>query len=162
MTLAAHAQSLIGYHQWANEKILEQASRLGDDDLGRDLPVTHTSIRAVLVHMLGTMTFWHANWTHTERREPDVSTHALLVEAYAAAHTDLRAFAERLTDADWARSEPWWQQATGHSEELPLGDTIVQVVNHGTQHRSEIAVMLTELGCSPGDLDYLNYAFRKR
>ena len=162
MTLASHAQSLIGFHQWANEKILEQAARLSDDDLSRDLPVTHTSIRAVLVHMLGTMTFWHANWTHTERRQPDVSTRERLVEAYASAHADLRAFAARLTDDDWERSEPWWRQATGRAEELPLGDTIVQVVNHGTQHRSEIAVMLTELGCSPGDLDYLNYAFRKR
>lgn len=41
----------------------------------------------------------------------------------------------------------------GESTTLPLGHTMLQVVNHGTQHRSEVALLLTELGHSPGDLD---------
>jgi uncharacterized damage-inducible protein DinB len=34
---------------------------------------------------------------------------------------------------------------------------MVHVANHGTQHRSEVAAMLTAFGRSPGDLDALYF-----
>ena len=39
----------------------------------------------------------------------------------------------------------------------PLWQQLMHQVNHATQHRSEVALRLTELGQSPGDIDYLFY-----
>lgn len=41
----------------------------------------------------------------------------------------------------------------GAVREVPLWLSMFHVANHGTQHRSEVAVMLTVLGHSPGDLE---------
>jgi uncharacterized damage-inducible protein DinB len=38
---------------------------------------------------------------------------------------------------------------------MPLDQTIVHVVNHGTAHRAETGLLLERLGRSPGDLDYV-------
>ena len=45
----------------------------------------------------------------------------------------------------------------GEAWSYPLWQQWVHQVNHATQHRIEVAVMLTEFGVSPGDLDFLVY-----
>ena len=42
----------------------------------------------------------------------------------------------------------------GIQRERILWHCLFHVVNHGTQHRSEAAAMLTDFGCSPGDVDF--------
>ena len=41
---------------------------------------------------------------------------------------------------------------------VPYWQALTHVVNHGTQHRSESAVLLTGAGKSPRDLDMIDYA----
>lgn len=101
--------------------------------------------------MPGTQRWWYAKWMDGAFDDLIPATLADARAAYAVSHDDLRSLAESLTDEALARSERWW----GTEHEPSVGDLIVQVVNHGTQHRSEIAIVLTLHGCSPGDLDYL-------
>jgi uncharacterized damage-inducible protein DinB len=45
--------------------------------------------------------------------------------------------------------------------DLPLWQLLAHIANHGTQHRSEAAEMLTQIGRSPGDLDLMQYLLAK-
>ena len=43
-------------------------------------------------------------------------------------------------------------------EDIPMWQLLAHVINHGTQHRSEAAALLTAEGRSPGDLDMVFFA----
>jgi len=46
---------------------------------------------------------------------------------------------------------------SGKEYEKILWQILLQLINHGTHHRSEIATKLTELGNSAGDFDFIIY-----
>lgn len=154
MTGADRARDDVGYITWADSRVLHAALKLEDRQWAE--------VREQFVHMLGTQLWWHGRWTTGEFVEPDIdlpSPRAAL-EAYEHSHAALQNFVGELDDAACERREPWWK-AYGYVNDLPLADIITQVGYHGTQHRSEIAEVLTKHGASPGDLDYLNYALAR-
>ncbi len=42
------------------------------------------------------------------------------------------------------------------------GDVMLHLLNHGTEHRGDLAHFLTDHDLSPGDLDYLDWLTRER
>jgi uncharacterized damage-inducible protein DinB len=79
-----------------------------------------------------------------------------LADRWAEEQDALRAFIDALTDADLQKTVSY-QNTKGRSFQNTLWHILAHIINHGTQHRSEAAMLLTELGCSPGDLDMILY-----
>lgn len=157
MSFAEHARTLFSFNEWANERILAAAAKCTDEQFAQ--------VRDNLAHALGTHVWWCALWMGVPNAVANergraagtgLDTADKMWAAYARAHDDIRGFAMSIEDADWHRAKKWW--APYYDSELPLGGTITQVINHGTQHRSEIAIVVSLHGHSPGDLDYLNFA----
>jgi uncharacterized damage-inducible protein DinB len=67
----------------------------------------------------------------------------------------MRSYLAGRTDADLTRPLAVVNTRGVVQPPLPLGQMMLHLVNHGTQHRSEAAAMLTALGRSPGDLDLI-------
>jgi uncharacterized damage-inducible protein DinB len=157
---------LLGYNVWATDSILDHAAELAPaqytaavtPNAGRD------SLRSILVHTLDTEIAWRQALqkiplTPDLRDEdfPDVPT---LKRAWAAERENWYAFCRGLDSA--ALNAPYtYQFENGPVRTRLVWQTIMHVINHGTQHRSEAAQLLTAYGQSPGDLDF-NYYLHKR
>jgi uncharacterized damage-inducible protein DinB len=50
-----------------------------------------------------------------------------------------------------------YRTTRGIPHQNTLWHLLLHLANHGTQHRSEAAVLLTDYGHSPGDLDLIVY-----
>ena len=74
-------------------------------------------------------------------------------ERWREEETAMRAYLAGLRDEDM-ENPVRYKVGDGPKRDRILWHCLLHVVNHGTQHRSEAAALLTEYGYSPGDLDF--------
>lgn len=119
------------------------------------------SIRATLVHLLRSEAGYLARWKGEQRdhsiNEDNLPTLAALSERWSVEQTKMQAFLAQLTDMDLQREVRQVSPQSGREYVNPLWALMAQCINHGTQHRSEVALTITQLGHSPGDLDLIVY-----
>lgn len=141
--------SLLRYTQWGHDRILEalQAADGGPD-------------RAVELfgHLLRAQDVWYGRVAGTEHAELDLwKTESLSACADRLADSTRRWQAlldERADDLDQPVS---YTNSSGTAFETPLRDILLHVVNHGTHHRAQIALLLREADIAPPATDYIFY-----
>lgn len=149
---------LYQYNQWANAKILDAAANVTQEQYLAPASFPHGGLRGTLVHALSAEWIWRMRWegtSPTSSLKPDeFPTLASLRTRWAIEEWKLMTFVERLSD-EQLNSTFDYKNTSGKSFTRVLWHTMAHVVNHGTQHRSEAAALLTDFGCSPGDIDLL-------
>lgn len=155
-------RTLYRYNAWANARIVETAARLRPEQLSA--PAGAASVRETLVHIMSAQWIWLARWNGTShpamldtRQFPDLES---IRARWDQIERDTQRFVTGLTDGDLARVVEY-RNTRGERWAYPLWQQVVHQVNHGTQHRSEVAQVLTGLGDSPGDLDLLVFIDRQ-
>jgi len=86
----------------------------------------------------------------------DFPTFESLRARWAEEEKLLMAFVEGLTD-ERLNERFGYTSTEGRSHERILWQTMAHLINHGTQHKTETAAMLTNFGHSPGDIDLIWY-----
>lgn len=149
---------LFRYHNWANTRVLEQAAQVSATDYTAPAPVPHGSLRGTLVHALAAEVIWRqrclGDSPTTLLNEADLPTCAALAARWAQEAQALHQFIAGLSDADLSRTIDY-QTTKGAPKSNVLWHLLAHLLNHGTQHRAEAALLLTGYGYSPGDLDLI-------
>ena len=154
-----HYQTLYEYNRWANLRVLEFVSELSEQAL-TEARFSYPSIQAILAHMVGAETSWFARCRgESGLPAPDagaLSTLAAIKTRWDEVYEEERAYLGGLTESDLNRTLTY-RNSRGQELTDPVGLLLVHVANHATQHRSEVALNLTALGHSPGNLDVIVY-----
>ena len=148
---------LFRHNAWANERLFDACEGLSDAQLDATVAGTFGSIRDTLAHIVGAQERIAAALAETEpvnvirERDPFPGVAALrdadrtsgdaLVELAARAETG-------------ATVTTTWR---GEEYTLPVWLLLVQAINHATEHRTQVAAILTQQGIEPPGMDGWTY-----
>ena len=155
---------LLDYSRWANQKLSETAALVSAEQFKAPMPATSGSLRGIMVHILVAHRVWLSRCR--DRRMPNPLPAQAEFPDYASVHQSLRAeesawhtYLTGLPEAG-VQCSISYQISRGELFSNPVWQIVAHLVNHTTQHRSEAAEVLTQMGCSPGDLDLIWYLRR--
>lgn len=137
-----------------NDRLLEACRGLTPEQLGATAVGTYGSIGATLVHTANAQAGYSARLLDVERpeslSEDDFPGFDALSERFALGNARLE---EAAAKGDQAREV----RVTGDDPPgvwmMPVSLYLLQAVNHGTEHRSQVATILTTLGIEPPEMD---------
>lgn len=155
---------LYQYNQWAAAKIFNAATHLTQDQYLAPASFPHGGLRGTLVHALFAAWIWRKRWegtSPTERLKPeDFPTFESLHARWLEEEKALMSFLDNLTDESLEAAFRY-KNTQGQPFERVLWQAMAHVINHGTQHLTEAAAILTDLGHSPGDIDMILFLIER-
>ena len=149
-------RGLFAYDRWATRQVLSALDGVDESLWGATGVVGERGLGSILVHMLGAHQRWRTGIADEGEEEdctiprpereplPDPAT---MVAWWETEFVEMDGFLGGLTDGFVAyvhNGIAVWQMLT-------------HLMNHGTQHRSEAALLLTQAGRAPGELDLIVY-----
>lgn len=157
-------RQLFDYNDWANQRSLEGATQLSEEQFTKPLGSSFPSVRDTLVHICS------AEWVWLERCQgrtpaafPDVShiqTISALRDHWAPQAEQLRTFVWDLGLTDLDRVMEYKTFNFGVYKN-PVWQSLQHLANHGTYHRGQITTLLRQLGAKPVLTDLMHF-YRER
>jgi uncharacterized damage-inducible protein DinB len=164
---------LFDYNSWANRHLLDSAENLTPEQLHAPDDGGYGGLHETLVHTMDTEWGWlnvmrqgdarEMDWDALELKPADFPDVAAIRTRWLEVDAALQSFVKDLA-AEGEQSPDRIVMWLGENDALrqrPVWQILVHVFNHGTQHRSEIAAMLTRAGNSPGEMDVTRYLTKR-
>jgi len=157
----ADIRTLIDYHYWARDRVLQAAAPLAPDAFTRDLGSSFKSVRDTLTHTYSAEWAWCERWNgrsptaHVSADSvPDVGT---LRTRWSALEAEVRAVVTRKA-ADGLDGIVEYKMLNGEPRASVFWQMVQHVVNHASYHRGQATTMIRQLGGAPPEsMDLITY-----
>lgn len=154
-------QTLIDYHYWARDRLLQAVETLTPEQYNKDLGSSFKSVRDTLTHIYAAEWAWHLRWmgeSPTALLPSDrFANLAALRSAWAELEEKMRAFVNGLPEQGVSRVIEY-KLLSGDAGASPIWQMVQHVVNHASYHRGQITTMLRQLGVKPAkSMDMIAY-----
>jgi uncharacterized damage-inducible protein DinB len=149
----------LDYTIWASTRVLDAAAQLTPDELSRDFGTADRSVIGTLVHLFGADRIWLMRVRHEDpgvRPSSEYFELSVLRQAWAGVHRGWCEWAAAIGTDDIAAMLSY-RDLRGNPWQTPVWQVVLQVVNHGTHHRGQVAGFLRSLGYVPPPLDLITY-----
>lgn len=157
MSVQEHFAFQFAYHWGTNHRLVDLAAELNPADYSRSPDAGGRSIHDLFFHILATDAGWRGALQTGVRPAPIPATAfpdlASLRKGLADEERAWDAFLRSMDD-EVIESEASLE-SRGRSMRLPRWRVLQHLILHGMQHHTELAQLLTVLGNSPGDLDFI-------
>jgi uncharacterized damage-inducible protein DinB len=145
-------QTLLDYHYWARDRLLEALAALTPEQFTRDMGSSFRSIRDTAAHTYSAEWAWYSRWTGTSPEAllpadqfPDIVS---LRTAWIAQERKTRAFLDSLGEDGISRVIDY-RMLNGTPGSSVFSHMLQHLVNHASYHRGQITTMLRQMGAQP-------------
>jgi len=156
---------LFDYTEWANGLAMDAAAKLANEDLRRDVNISHRSIFGTLLHMAGAEWIWLERWNGRSPAKAEAwsmwttescADLATLNQRWQGLVDQRARYVSELDEQRLAAELPF-KLLSGDPSSMRLVDQMRHVANHATMHRGQIVGMIRQLGIDPPSTDLLFY-----
>ncbi len=148
----AHVQTLLDYHYWARDVILDAVTELPRDKFLAPVDSSFKSLRDTVAHIYAADVVWYTRWMGgapsgliAYDQFPDATS---IRTAWKDLETEVRQFVANLGEAGVNQLFDY-TLLSGAPDTAPFWQMLVHVVNHGSYHRGQVTTLLRQLGAAP-------------
>ena len=155
---------LFAYNQWAWDRVFPQVEQLSAEDYFVDRGSFWGSVHSALVHSMSAEWIWlsriHGSSPAGMLNAADFPDFATVKARWLPINAEFQTYVGSLTEGDLQRTVTF-SNTRGKVGTLILGDLLQHVINHATEHRSQISPVLWTLGVPTSPLDYMVFCLER-
>jgi uncharacterized damage-inducible protein DinB len=145
-------RTLIDYHYWARDRMLDAVEGLSPQQFIVELGGSCRSVRDTLAHLYGAEWIWYSRWhgeAPTALPTPELfPDFASVRQTWREHEKRMRAFIDALDDHGLERVISY-KLLSGQPGASVMWQMIQHLVNHASYHRGQITTLLRQLGAAP-------------